>query len=147
MQGVSFVAIAGFPWGAAGIPPCVVDAGGDFAGFGHADAAQAPDDHDDLADEHFFERADRGEALMVGAAELFEFVGGFLLVVAMHDDLLGEKAVFQRVQAGDGFAVWGGWAGGAPGVAAVGGELFLSEKFFHKKRFFTFILTGMKSLP
>src|SRR6185312_2431000 len=64
MQRVSFMAVADLPWRATGIPPGMIDVGGDFAGFGHADAAQSPDDHDDLANQHFFERTDGRKTLM-----------------------------------------------------------------------------------
>jgi len=49
--------------------------------------------------------------------------------------LLGEESVLEGVQSRYGSTCFGGWAGGALGVAAIGGELFLREDVCHKKEF------------
>lgn len=99
VERVAFGAVAHLPRGLARIPPVAIDVGGDFAGFGHANAAESPDGGNDLADEHFFQRADGLEAFLIFAAELFEIASGFLMQESADDDLAGERAVFYGVPA------------------------------------------------
>src|SRR5271168_139509 len=101
----------------------VVDAHGDFAGFGLLQAAQAPEGGEELVDEHFFGDAD-GEVVFAQAlVDGGEFIGVFLDMIAADEDFGGEDAVFEGVHFGGVASGRGFGAGGFFGVGLVGGDL------------------------
>ena len=112
-------AILGFAFVGAG-----VHAEADLAGFGPAGAAESPGGGDDLIHEHFFERADGGEVLIIFAAEFFEGAGAFVEVLAFYENGFGQGAVLEGVHPGNGLAGRGTGARGLLGVLLVGGDLF-----------------------
>lgn len=95
VQGVSFMAVADFPRRAARVPPNFIHVGGDFTGFGSAHAAQTPDDHDDLAHEHFLKGTLGRKIFVILTTQGFKFVGRFLKEITARDDLSREQPVLQ----------------------------------------------------
>ena len=89
-------------------------------GFDGGEAAEEPGVADDGGDERLFFRCGGVEAVEVGIADGFE--GGD--VFADEEGGLGEDAVLEGVEAGDGLAFGGAGSGRFECVEAVGLDLF-----------------------
>ena len=88
--------------------------------FGPIEAAEHPLAGDQGIDEHAALRRGRVEALLVFSEERFK-----LSRIFAGDDLgLGVDAGLQGVEARDGFALLGAWAGGPLGVLTISVDLF-----------------------
>ena len=95
----------------------------DLAGLVADGAVASPIADGDFLDEEFLDHADGPEFIAQLGEEGFELVGVFEVVAGGYDEVSGEEAVFEGVEAGDGFAVGGAGAGGIAGVSTIGPTL------------------------
>src|SRR5215475_10026278 len=111
-----------------------MDAQGNFRGFGHAYATEAPVNGDNLIHEHFFEGTDRGEMIVILRAKFFELNVRFFNFMPVNDNLIGEDAVLDSIHPDDGLALRSFGASGMLGVTAVGFDGFRRHGFGHSLR-------------
>ena len=101
----------------------LTEAAGEETGLDAGEALEAPLRGGHLVDQEGFQRA-LGLVLGFEGGEELEVLGA---VLDGEDDLAGEQAVAEGVEAGAGLAVGGFGPGGMPGVFAVGVDLALGR--------------------
>ena len=100
------------------------------SGLDESEATPEPGGEDEKIDQVVLCLSFGSESATVVGGEVEEGFGVF----AGRDDDIGMDAEFDGVATGNGLALWGARAGGAPGVGAIGGDLSGSGHGLHAAR-------------